>query len=374
MDLGDHTSNPGYTKIYRVDWQDKTPFGEIKDFIDMLVSFQKSLAKTLPSDLLLALPSSGEITKVFTRTFVEARAEEMVLLTGVPKEILSGLQDSPRLQALGKALVEIARAGNTETVYMDHAGWENKGTYDVGVILSRLAANPRAALSAEDSTLGELMSNNVTLRSKFLKAYAAFMKEVHGQARQMGVTDHALETFMSEAVKIRNASRPELVRGDRRWHELWDTTNKAIDEKNPSIAYKYIEDQSARAIFNFKDAAPFQLVLKEEKDSLRGVSKRRVYDALRDQSSTVVRVEVAGGMVNFGGREAPFKKTDSLALDLRAHPNVSGSSVVVAAGRESGDWVEFTFDGFKDVNLADVHVVSRSTLRRSQTRECKNLF
>src|SRR5689334_7013833 len=116
------------------------------------------------------------------------------------------------------------------------------------------------------------------MRHKLAVEYHAFLKAVKTEASRQGLTADSLKTYMREAARMRNKDTPTLVRGNRRWDEMWavgyrsrlDAMNSRVNgvplqhANDPTSSWQaYIEKAIHENIRNYKDARPYHVVLGE---------------------------------------------------------------------------------------------------------------
>ena len=368
LDLGDHSANEGYTKIYRID--DESPFGETEEFHRLFQDFARSLRKTLPTQLLASVPSDQEISEHFDRVFKQQQMIEMVRLTGAPNELIDQLKDEKSTHELGSVLVDSSKAGNDQRVFMEPAGYPNTSRYDVNRLLTELAqVSDGSNLNSIIEITSRYIHGDRKLQERLAHSYVAFNQKLMAQAQAAGLSTTSLAIYKKEASKIRNRSRKNLIRGDRRWKELWTETDKGIDAQNGAVVEKYIEDQSAAAIFNFKDTAPFQIVLKEEKRESGNVVLRRVFDAKSGKYAAILRINVASGAGYFKGN-----KMNSADLENRAIDFTDGQGLKQTAVAERvGNYVEFKFLNQVSIDLSRLELRTKSTEIRRSSQESDSL-
>lgn len=374
LDLGDHTAQDGYTPIYRVEHLSETPFGEIGYFSKLFNEMRKSLMKTLDSSISAQLPTAHEVEVEFKTRFEFHRAVEFVRLTGVPDEILVLMQHDPSVQNLGSAINELTRVGHPEKpVFTNPDGWQNTSLYDVNAMLSALAGVRAADAPSALDIVSRFVSDR-ELAASFASKYAGFIASA--QKTSAGkISNAALATFMKEAAVRRNINRPDLVRGHRRWKELWNTTDHAIaaGENEPTLIQDYIESRVANNLSDVKDAAPYTVVISEKDDTAAGVSVRRIFDAKAYQYATVVKITMTNGRGTFNGIEFMAGDIKSRWLNLKTADGISH----LARPSVSGDAVTFRVAGISPEAVANARVyplVKKLVLEKLEAKTCEALF
>jgi hypothetical protein len=349
LDLGDHTSQEGFSKIFRLideGLPDDAPFGEGWSYHNALSQLTGSLRETLPDELKGAVPSDEQVFREFDQRYFRSRKLKMVRRIGAPEALVKRLESSPAHQRLADKILEVAESGNTKPVYTEPAGWKPTDDFNFNQIMIKLSdvsdptvENLFAAISVE-------MRKNPQLARELAQAYADYSAVLGKAAASEGITGPALRTFMREASRMWNKPMPNLVRGDRRWHELWDISHRAITEGG-QVSQQYIERNVRENLRYYPDAAPFEVVLGEDVNEMQGIAVRRLFDAKSGRYESVLRIDVANGQGYFFGRE--LKPRDLLRSRL-SYPGRQ-TELLWARSARRGDFIEFRMPGETSVDV-----------------------
>jgi hypothetical protein len=176
--------------------------------------------------------------------------------------------------------------------------------------------------------------DDAKLAQKLATAYAEFKFAAQKEARNQEISLPALETFFAEAAKRRNIDRPELVRGDRRWRELWDTTDKAIElgSADPTFIQRYIETRVDQNLSDVKTDQPYTLVVQEKRDTASGRTTQRVFDARANAFATVTKFSMNNGAISLNGRSISKSDLERGRFDFRAKDGTFHSVAATITG------------------------------------------
>lgn len=363
LDLTAHSAFLGYSKIYRKISDGKIPFGTIDEVLLTFTELQESLEKSLDPQYLPYLPSKQEFVEFFTRTYNQELKTEMTRLIGAPNEIIDSLVQSPVLSAVGSTLLKISRAGNENEIMLDFDGIQYSDRYKLNRMLADLGSQKFVSAAAVDTRLSTWIPDDAALRREFAENYYAFRKEVEAKARSRGISAAAVSTYIQEASKIRNQDRPELVLSHERVRRFWQAADSAIASKNGKVVEDFIQGIVDRNTFNFKEVAPYQVVVKQTRRPAEGIMLREVFDAKSGQYGSVLRINVASGEGYFNGRTFTKEQLETYRLDL-------GDQSI--QGKRNGQYLDFYLAGIRNLNISQVRVQRGEGIIRPDVSENAN--
>lgn len=361
LDLGDHTAQEGYSRIWRVQHAQNSPFGSSNDFKMIFNDMRESWAQTLPKHLKSSLPTRSEMDWHFDNQFENQKKVELVKLTGAPPHLVEKLQaekgnsllnvasllfgNENSVTKLGSLLLRMTTSGNDVAQFADPNGWENKGTYDVNNMLTELAASGDSEVAIERVINKYMPANGSVNPVEVKRAYVAFKKSVLQAAQADGVSSSALNKYMSLTARAKNTTKTNLIRGHKRWRQLWDTTDQGI-HGDPKIVENYIQEQVEKAVTSFKDVAPYHTVVIQKANKAEGTTLREVFDAKTGKFGTIVRVSTVNGNGRLNGMKMSAAEIAKTSLYT-----ANGKS---AAAVKTNGAVEFYFEGLRGLDLKDL--------------------
>lgn len=285
FDFGAVTFLNGYPRVQLI--EDDGPSGDTLHFKrDLLKDIRDSWAKTLPPALLAALPSEQEWFDRFEQTYQAMRRSEMVRLAGTIDAIENEVIDTPAARALGVLLVKMAEAGNDKEIHT-YRGDEipaHPGTYDMQAIFSALAASQPSDRMSLNGNLASLV-RDVSLRERLISLYVEVFSRQQAIAGQHGISPAAESRYRLEAAKIRN--RPMYAM-------FWDESEAGIERarkefassQNPAAIQDFVTNTIERSRREFRDAAPFTMVLNEKMNPQTGHRTRFLFNARTNKFET----------------------------------------------------------------------------------------
>lgn len=347
-DLTAHSAFLGYSRVYRPIAEGAIPFGTIDEALLTFDELQDSLSKTLPKDLLPYLPTRAEFRAYFKQTYEHQQQVEMARLVGAPAEMMTEIENGKVLASLGKILVRISKAGNDRDIPLNMDGITYTDRYQLNKMLTDLSSLNVTSSAEVEARLQKWIPDDTDLRRELAHAYFDFRAELESRARSEGMTSQALDTYIKEAARMRNQDRPELVLSKDRVAKFWEVADHAIATHDGHSVEQFIQGLVDRNTFNFKDVAPYQVVLKQTRRPAEGLVVREVYDAKRGQYVSIVRVHVPGGEGYLNGGKYNIKDL------VRLNPSYEGQS---AEAQKSGEYVEFHFNGIKSIDATKLKII-----------------
>jgi hypothetical protein len=278
FDFGAVAFMDGYARVQLI--ADDGPNGSTEHFKrDLLKDIRDSWVKTLPPALLAALPSEKEWFDRFEHTYQKMRRTEMVRLAGSIDAIETKVLAGDAARNLGRLLVEMADAGNDQTIhtYKGETNYFGTGLYNMRQILNALAAVDLDNTDAMRTNLTQLIPPR-NLRDQLITLYQEVFTRQRQIAAQVGIRSAAEARYRKEAAEIRN--RPmDLM--------FWDSSENGINEarknyssgKDPMAIQNFITERIQASRRDFRDAAPFTLVLSEKVNAQTGQRTRHLFDA-----------------------------------------------------------------------------------------------
>lgn len=372
-DLTAHSALLGYSRIYRPISDGTIPFGTIDEALLTFKELQDSLSKTLPADLLPYLPTEQEFVDHFKKTYERQLRIEMARLTGLPNEMMQTLEKSRVLLDLGDLLLQVSRAGNDHNIKLDMEKITYSDRYQLNKMLTDLGQMSVQSSQQVEERLRAWIPDDSKLRQSLAEKYFAFRKKGEELAKAQNMTPEALNTYIKEASRVRNQDRPELVLSHKRVAKFWQVADQAIATGNGKVVESFLEGLVDNNTFNFKDVAPYQIVIRQKRKPSEGLAVREVYDAVEGRYRTILRVHVANGEGVLNGRSYKREFLEKMALQ---------TGEFIASAKPAGEYLEFSFPSVKDLNLARVSLVEKpkiekSVLQRSNgaiIRECHAIY
>ena len=286
LDFGTFSAFDGYPRAMILD--DDGYMGEtrvIKN--DVIKDIRDSWIKTLPADLLAVLPTQQQMFDQYDKEFDNVRHAEMLRLAGAFTEYAAALYDTSSGNELARTLVQMAEAGNEETIELFHAKNPfGRGTYNVGKVLVHLASLPLERLSADESELRALISDQA-LRVKLVAAYKKTFAAQREMTRAQNVTNNGESIYRFEAAQIRNHKLSSMYRIEKNYSRVMNAVRATQADPNSSIIADTINGMVNESRREFWDASPLTIVL-SEKIGKNNERERRVLDGRTGLVSKVV--------------------------------------------------------------------------------------
>ena len=282
IDFGTFSAFDGYPKVRVID--EDGFFGDTSLYKrDLLKNIRDSWVRTLSPELLAGLPSEQEWFDRFETTFQRTRKTEMLRLAGAFSEFSSELFARSEGKKLAEILLKLAEAGNDKEIeaWKGESPW-GTGTYNLGKILKAAAEVELQGLNVELPALKAALPQ-VKLRREFVEAYKKAFRTQRSFAAQKGIAATAESEYRRLASEIRNRKMTTLFRADTNEKPIWDLIAKFKKTGDPKPTQDYVDELVAENRREFRDAAPFTIVLRESKDR----TERLVFDAQSGRTSKV---------------------------------------------------------------------------------------
>lgn len=303
LDFGTFQAFDGYQKIRVI--HDDGFSGETEVFKrDLLKNMRDSLVKTLPPELLAALPSEREWSQRFDQSFKNNQAAELLRLAGSFNEFTPELLSSRQGRDLSKLLKTLADAGNEQKIEK----WKlqafsqeyfNQGTYNLGKILKAISTIDLD--SPKDSAALTEALPDTTLRNQLVELYVQTFRQQRDLAAAQGISAKAEIDYRRLASNIRNKKMSSLFANVENEKKIWAVNDDFKAKGHTGSVQNLIDKTILESRRDFHDARPFTLVLNEK--LVDGRYERNVFDAKTDlvarelapvQKNT--QSHVAGGM------------------------------------------------------------------------------
>lgn len=210
LDFGSQTAIDGFARVQTL--ANDAPFGDIKVVeTDLLREFLTGLHENAPKKFKDVLPSTEQAVIQFRKDYARMREHEMLLLTGLPEEILLRLPAKTRAR-LARVLLEVAQAGNTKVFLVEGnaAVPENTGKYDLADILKKAAeAKSWTAKSIGEALKGaiEAKSARDLYRSPAMWERLTEQSKIFEQSANVNQLKNFIDQLMSKSVKTFDSRR-----------------------------------------------------------------------------------------------------------------------------------------------------------------------
>jgi hypothetical protein len=279
LDFGTFQALDGYQKIRVI--HDDGFNGETEVYKrDLLKNIRDSLVKTLPQNLLNALPTEQEWFERFDNKYSSTQRKELLRLAGAFNEFAGNLLNTKEGAALANLLKRIAEAGNEKKVEK----WKlqgysteyfKQGTYNLGEILA--AATSIDLDTAKDSAELARVLPNENLRGQFIYLYSKTFQAQRDLAASQGINAKAEMDYRGAAVKMRNKKMTSLFATVENEKKIWAANAEFKEKGNTGSVQTLIDQTIAENRRDFHDARPFTVVLGEK--LIDGKYERSVFDA-----------------------------------------------------------------------------------------------
>lgn len=299
IDFGTFSAFDGYPKVRVID--EDGFFGDTSTYQrDLLKNIRDSWVRTLPKILLAGLPSEAQWFERFEMKYQKTRQIEMLRLAGSFTEFGEELLTRPQGQNLAQILLQLAEAGNDKEIEV----WKGEnpfgaGTYNLKEILSAAASESLAGFSSELPNLKRAIHQDA-IRKTFADAYLALFRLQQTLAFREGISAEAEWQYRLLASKIRNNKMTTVFRTNENESVIWALINKYKENGFPQPIRQYIDRAVAENRREFRDAAAYTLVLKENQVGYK--TERIVFNALTGQTTRV----------SSGGQTVPQDKCESM--------------------------------------------------------------
>jgi hypothetical protein len=246
---------------------------------------RNSWLKTLPPNLLAALPSEEEWDHRFVSGYRLKQRTEMVRMAGTVEEIYPQLIKLPAAKALGKILVNIAMAGHDKPVLIYRGEVPPRGRYDLAKILSALSEGNLDSREDLENHLMTLIPETI-LRSELASQYQIVFRSQREAAARAFISEQGEAQYRALATEIRNRPMSEVFNLSES-RGLEDLLRKFDLHKDINLIQKYMDSTIQKSRREFWDAAPFTIVLKEHIDARTGARVRETFNARSNTYQTV---------------------------------------------------------------------------------------
>ncbi len=288
-DFGTFQALGGYPSVQLL--SDCAPNGDFSEEIQVLKEFHESLIGHSNPNWKLAIGSFESWTARFRQTYQSQVEKEMLILSGAFPELVDSLQKSAETHQLADSLLAVAKAGNEQVTqtWVSPLKFET-GSYNLPRILEKLASSPLSVISLEKALHLEI--SDTRLRWQLAQSYQRYFKRMNEASASVGITASAAQIYRLEAVKIRNRKMTELFRTPELQKQLDLLVQNYTRDADESKIRSFIEQKVNLSRRNFKDAAPYTVVLSQSLDEKTGKIVREIFDASNNRFSQVVMTEV----------------------------------------------------------------------------------
>lgn len=275
-DFGTFQALGGYPSVQLL--SDCAPNGDFSEELQVLKEFHTELINNSPAAWIDAISTLDAWTMHFKKTYQLNVEKQMLGLSGAVVELIDPLALTTESHLLAEILIKIAKAGNEEIMqtWVTPLSFET-GTYSLPRILEKLA---RARLNENELHLSlQTEIVNPRLRLELAKAYFAYYKKANALAENYGISAQSAQEYRIHAVEIRNRKMTEVFRNAQLQQQLSSVVQEYEKNADTSAVRNFIEQKVNSSRRNFKDAAPFTVVLHQTFDERTGAIVRQVFNA-----------------------------------------------------------------------------------------------
>jgi hypothetical protein len=283
LDYGTETAQPGYAPLQVIGHIE--PSGEIKDFKEVIIQgLAEDVKSNVPANLQGAIPDSTILKRRFTTKYNEALRHEFLLLTGVPENLVTELENTPEGKKLAAELMAVAtKDAKKFTARFDVP--EKVSAYDLGEILTKLT-NEKSPVDIDKILKTEIPGKDgAEIRRSLADAYSSFMKKALLKAERDGVSEKALQTLVAESARARNKKIPDAYRW-KMMDELEPLIEKYAKNGDRDAVWSTIDNKIANSRRIFKTPDPYHFAL-SEKVLIDGTKEQEIYDARTGTRRTI---------------------------------------------------------------------------------------
>ena len=341
IDYGTQTAQPGFAPIRIL--EDNDPAGETDEIKAVLIDeFRNGIGARGASAIKELIPNAPAMRREFESRYGERLKAEFLALTGAPPELVEMVMketgndaqsSASRLYSEMKKLIE---QDARKAINVDTEMPRKLGRHDLREILTRVAKEPNPTAAKLQAALADSIPEQ-SLRTDFIDAYIAYYGDLLKLAARSGVATSNLATYIREASKIRNRKQVELYRSEMRQNDI-----RLIDAYKSSgdrdIIWNAINSDIAAGERTYRDAEPFQLVMKETPNLIEGYTLRNVYDARTNQEVMLYRVQIRNGKSYFYGNQIPEGELRKASI---RYSSDGWASTREAPAIDHGDFIEF---------------------------------
>ncbi len=310
LDFGTMISIKGYARVQVLD--DDGASGETRVFKqDLLKDVRDSWVRTLPPELLAVLPSEAEMFTRFDAKFHETQKLELVRNAGAIDDVFKKLSATPEAHALGSTLFKTAVFKNetVEHISEDRESAHRDNGYDVEKILTALSNADLNSLTSLNQSIADLLHDSDLRADLVAKYQKLFLLQRRLVARE-GVSAHAEAKYREAAAAIRNKPMSALFRSDESNARLDHAIRTFEQTGDASVIQNYVDRVIESSRREFRDAAPYTVVMSEHHDKATGLKTRFVFDAKLDRElvlNPLIKTE-AGRKLEGALKSAPTSK------------------------------------------------------------------
>ncbi len=290
LDFGTMISLKGYARVQVLD--DDGASGETRVFKnDLFKDVRDSWVRTLPSDLLAALPSEAEMFERLDAKFHETQKLELVRNAGVIDDIFAELKTTREAQVLGAVLFKTAAFKNetVEHISEDRDSAHRDNGYNVEQILTSLAKADLNSLVSLDQSIAGLIGDS-KLRSELIARYQKLFLLQRQLVSKAGVSSQAESKYREKAAVIRNKPMSALFRTDESNARLDRAVRTFEQTGDAPVIQDYVDSVISSSRREFRDAAPYTVVMAERRDPMTGLKTRLVFDAKLNRELVVTPI------------------------------------------------------------------------------------
>ena len=306
-----------------------------------------SIEKYAPNEYRKGLPRESEFLARYDREYEFRLKRNFVELTGLPRDLVGALAQTeharPNIESLGEILKQVALKGAKQFVLKEVMP-DQAPTYDLPRILVSLASRNPLDRSALDAIIQKDLPDP-KLREQLIDAYQAVMFDAVETAKTSGVALQALQRFMYENARIRNADVPDLHRP-----ELRKENERLVDEYlrtgDRSAVWNSIDARIRRSRRAYKSDDPYQLIMDQDRDPFHHLVTLQVFNARENRYEVIVRARVKDGVAHFYTNKIPIEELKEARLHTSADGWKDGIKPEI-----HGDYVEFRVPTPRGTNI-----------------------
>ncbi len=289
LDYDSETAQPGYGKITTL--YPEAPSREYHVIKTMNVQhFLEDVYAHTPG---LEGTDASAALALWDRVMDKTITREFTKLAGFPPELVDQLAGTPKADALGEAIHQIATVPlghNPRTIHVgtDMVGAkempERTSEYDISKILVALAATPNKKPATLDRAIRKLLPD-AELRGMLTCAYAEFYPGLQSLAHKDGVDASSLRRYTILASDRKNKPMDQVYRPNLK-QNIETLIRSFSDSKDPKEIRSFIDDTVLSSRRTWPEGR-YQLVLEEKRDPESGGLVRNVFDARVGKSKMV---------------------------------------------------------------------------------------
>lgn len=365
IDYGTQSYQPGFARVKSMDEVAPAGVEEAREVAEALAATLAHVPEEVEHSAGPRLPDVKRLQNLAETAYHQQLEHEMLLLTGIPEDLVARLEGTPEAKKLASTLIRVAEDAAGEMVIKNHIP-DRLTRFDLREILTRLGAVANGPLAAIESVLDDEMAlrdgemSMPAFRKRLATRYQAFFRKTADLAKESGVSKAAFARLLKE-----NSARLNRKRWDLSHISMDRDFTQAIREYRASgdrsVIWDAINQRIADNRLKYENVAPFETVLSESYLPLAQTRFRHVFDAKANREFVTFQAPIERGRVRIGTETLSLDEARSATLRLTRS---KGAEPVEIRGEPRGGILEFQLalpQGWTPAASSRIELVSAQT-------------